>query len=1063
MRRNSLGCGFFSAAALLAATPCQAVEHSVWDGGSGIWDKHVLKWNGGGKWQNNVNATFGGTPGMVTLGEDIAVKLITFASSSYTITGGHELDLKDGFLLQSGVTDGLVTVGAIKLSKDQSWTVTDAGALLTLSSPVALEGKAITVAGAGNVWSSGGLSGAGTLSKTGSGTLTLTGLNAFNGPTSVTDGTLKVNGTVSASPIAVSLEGTLSGSGTVADVTMDIGGILSPGDGVGRLTGGNFTVRGGSYYNWQINDATGVAGTGFDHVASSGTLTFDKDSLTRAKFNLWSLGAGGVNGAPANFDENQSYTWEVASFGSIVDFDAAHFIIVRGPSEGAGGFQGALDGTFSMSSDGSRLFLNYAPGGPAGGPAVWTDGTGVWSTGANWLAGTTPTIEAQPVFFAGVGGTATHDTALASVSEIRFLAAAGGSYVVDGAPLRLGADGIINESAHTQTVALDLTLIADSVIVTHAATIVVSGDIDNAGHTLVVDGDHDTEIVGVISGAGGVHKLDFGTLTLGAGNTYVGLTDVIFGTLRLDGSIPGEIMVDRFGTLSGRGSFGGRLELDGTLAPGGSPGVLTQSGGNAFFNTGARFEVEIGGLLAGAGDGFHDRFNITNGACEIDPGVTLVALPWDAAAGGVFVPSRGDVFTVLDARFGIYGAYSDISNAGHTQWLLYDNNATGIRYGNLYGTGLLGSQTFADYGLSANQRAVGQSLQAAAVTASPSSTVDRPAGFIDSSTVQGRVALAVLAGASLDAFSPEAYLAVLDHAMDANRTAIDAALVPLPFALSRDWSFGFTQERVTRDRLAGPAALSDRRYSSDNSILRIAYDVGPLTTVGVLLGRTQASLGELDTDGQTFGLTFIQRPSAGSRWSFDAGIAWSDLSFGGSRAQVLGSSADNAIALESVVATAHDVAARTFGCQANARLAAYRGDKFSVGFVARVIHERAQTDAFAETGTGALLMVDAGVRESTKAVAGLNLAFRPRPWLNFGLSAGFEREIGSDGASLGATFAGERFVVTDNPVSRDTAVLGLRISSQLDTGLFLQLGAEMRNNSSYDQDRRLSLNLTARF
>ena len=64
MRRNSLGYGFFSAAALLAATPCQAVEHSVWDGGSGIWDKHVLKWNGGGKWQNNVNATFGGTPGI---------------------------------------------------------------------------------------------------------------------------------------------------------------------------------------------------------------------------------------------------------------------------------------------------------------------------------------------------------------------------------------------------------------------------------------------------------------------------------------------------------------------------------------------------------------------------------------------------------------------------------------------------------------------------------------------------------------------------------------------------------------------------------------------------------------------------------------------------------------------------------------------------------------------------------------------------------------------------------------------------------------------------------------
>ena len=1063
MRYPRLGRLFLLTAGLLAATPSEAVEHSFWDGGSGIWDKHVLKWNGGGKWQNNVNATFGGTPGTVTLGEDIAVKRITFASSGYTITGGHELDLKDGFLLQSGVTGALVSVGTMKLSKDQDWTVTDSGALLTLSSPVALEGKALTVTGAGDVWSSGGLSGAGTLSKSGTGTLTLTGLNAFSGPTSVTDGTLKVNGAVSLSPITVSVEGTLSGSGTVADVTLDIGGIVSPGDGVGRLTAGNVTVRGGSYYNWQISDATGVAGTGFDHVASTGTLTFEKDSLTRAKFNLWSLAAGGANGVPANFDENQAYSWEVASFGSIIDFDAAQFIIVRGPSEGAGGFQGAIDGTFGMTSDGSRLFLNYTPGGPSGGPAVWTDGTGVWSTGANWLAGTTPTVEAQPVFFAGVGGTATHDTALQSVSEIRFLSSAGGSYVVDGAPLRLGADGIINESAHPQTVALDLTLTADSIIVTHTAQVVVSGDIDNAGHMLVVDGDHDTDITGVISGAGGVHKLDFGTLTLTADNAYAGRTDVIFGTLRLDGSVSGEITVETYGILSGLGSFGGRLELDGTLAPGASPGVLTQTGGNAFFNAGARFEVEIGGLLAGTGDGFHDRFNISNGACEIDPGVTLVASPWDAAAGGAFVPSRGDAFTVLDARFGIYGAFSDLSNPGHSQWLLYDNNPTGIRYGNLYGTGLLGAQTFADYGLSANQRAVGQALHAAAVTASPSSTVARPAGFIDSSTVEGRVALAVLSGASLDVFSPEAYLAVLDHANDVNRSALDAALMPLPFALSRDWSFGFTQERVTRDRLAGPATLSERRYSSDNSVLRLAYDAGPLTTVGFLLGRMEATLGELDSDGQTYGLTLMRRPSAGSRWSFDAGVAWSDLAFGGSRAQVLGASADNGIALESVTASAQDVPVRTFGCQANARLAAYRGDRFSLGLIARVIHERSRTDAFTETGTGATLTVDSGVRESTKAVAGLNLAFRPRAWLDFALSAAFERELGTDGASLGAAFAGERFVVTDNPVARDTAVLGLRISSQLDTGLFLQLGAEMRDNASYDHDRRLSLNLTSRF
>lgn len=1065
--RASVGARAFllSAAALLAssATTRSATEHSIWDGGSGVWAKNVLHWDGGKKWQNNVDATFGATAGTVTLGEDIAVKRVTFANPGYVIAGGFELDLKDGFLLGAGVAGATVSVDTIKLSKNQDWTVTDAGSLLTVSSPVALEGKALTIAGAGDVWSSGGLSGLGSLSKTGTGTLTLTGVSGFSGPTSVTDGTLVVNGSITTSPTDVRLEGTLSGSGTVAGVTLAIGGTLSPGNGVGSLAMANLTVHGGSYYNWQISDATGVAGTGFDHVSSTGTLTFDADPLSRAKINIWSLSAPGVDGAPANFNENLAYDWVVASFGSIIGFDAGSFILVRGPSEGTGGFQGAVDGTFSLSSDGSNLILHYAPASLAGGPAVWTDGTGPWSNGANWLAGTTPTIEAQPVFFAGTGGTSTHDTALGSVSEIRFLADASGSYVVDGAPLSLGADGIINESAHEQTVALDLVLSADSIIVTHTAKVVVSGDIDTAGHMLVVDGDHDTEITGVISGAGGVHKVDFGMLTLGGANTYAGRTDVVMGTLRIDGSIQTGVTVGPLGTLSGRGSFAGQLALGGTLAPGASPGVLTQSAGSAFFQTGARFSVELGGVLAGTGDGFHDRFDITDGACLIESGVTLEALPWDAALGGTFVPTRGQVFTVLDARHGIFGAYADLANTAHSQWLLYDNNATGLRYGNLYGTGLSGAQTFGDYGLSANQRAVGLALQRAAVTASPSSTEAHPAGFIDSSTIQGRVALAVLAGTSLDAFSPEAYLAVLDHALDANRAALDAALVAQPLARDGDWSFGYTQERAIRDRLAGPAILGERRQASDRAVLGLGYRAGPLTTVGLVLGHAQASLGGVDATGETYGLTVAQRLGADSRWSFDAGVAWSDLTFGGSRSQWLGSSVDNAIALDGASAAARDVGARAFGCQANARLAAYRGEKLSIGLAAGVVHGRAETAAFEETGGGALLSVDAATRESTRAVGGLSLAVRPCAWFDLALSAGIEHEMGSDGARLGASFAGQAFTVSDNPVDRDTAVYGFRLSSQLDTALFLQLGGEIRRNDSYGHDRRLSLNLSTRF
>lgn len=1054
-----------SAAALLAAVvPAAAVTGlHTWDGGDGLWDKDVSHWDGGEKWHNNSNAVFGGVAGTVTLTEDIAAKQIYLASSGYVIDGAFELDVKDGILLQAGVASALFSSATMKLSKEQSWTVTDGAALLTLASPIALMSKDVVVDGAGDVLSTGGLSGLGTLSKSGTGTLTLAGLNSFAGPTVVTNGVLLVNGTVSASHITASIEGTLSGAGTVADVTLAIGGILSPGNGVGNLNTGNVTVQGGSYYNWQISDATGVAGTGFDHLTSTGTLTFEADSLSRAKFNIWSLSAPGVNGAPANFDENLAYAWEVGTFGSIIGFDPASFIIVRGPADGTGGFIGAVDGTFTLNSDGTHLVLNYAPHSPAAGPAVWIDGTGLWSEDADWLTGASPTVEDQPVFFAGTGGTSTHDTALGSVSEIRFLADATGSYVVDGAPLLLGFHGIINESAHVQTVAMDLTLTANSIIVTHTAEVIVTGAIDNAGHMLVVDGDHDTTINGIISGAGGVHKIDFGTLTLNGANTYTGLTDVIFGTLRLDGSILTGVTVGTYGTLAGRGTFAGTLALAGRLAPGASPGVLTQSSGSAYFLGGSRYTVELGGVLAGTGDGFHDRLNILDGACFIEPGVTLEALSWDTALGATFVPSRGDVFTVLDARHGVYGAYADLTTADHVHWLLYDNNATGIRHGNLYGTGLLGTQTFADYGLSDNQRAVGLALHAAAVTAATSSTQAHPAGFIDSSTIEGRVALAVLAGTSLDVFSAESYLAVLDHALDANRSAVDAALVAQPLARDGEWSFGYTQERAMRDRLGGNVILAERQYASDNAVLHLGYNAGPLTTVGLVVGHARGALGGIDSEGETYGLSLAQRLGVDSRWSLTAGLAWSDLTFGGARSQVLGSSVDNAIGLEAVSVVARDVAARGFGCQARARLAAYRGETLSVGLAAGVVHGRASTAAFAETGSGATLTVDAGVRESTRAVAGLDLSLRPCAWFNLSLSAGIEHEMGSDGARLGATFAGETFTVSDNPIDRDTAVFGVRISSQLDTALFLQLGAEIRQNDGYDHDRRYSLNLSTRF
>ncbi len=75
---------------------------------------------------------------------------------------------------------------------------------------------------------SGIISGSGSLTKVGVGTLAMNGTSTYTGPTSVNQGTLLVNGSL-ASPVTVNSGGILGGSGTLTSVTVASGGSLSPG------------------------------------------------------------------------------------------------------------------------------------------------------------------------------------------------------------------------------------------------------------------------------------------------------------------------------------------------------------------------------------------------------------------------------------------------------------------------------------------------------------------------------------------------------------------------------------------------------------------------------------------------------------------------------------------------------------------------------------------------------------------------------------------------------------------------------------------------------------------
>lgn len=157
------------------------------------------------------------------------------------------------------------------------------------------------------------ISGEGDFEKRGEGRLVLESENSYTGTTTVSAGTLSVNGSIASSSLTTVADGgTLGGTGTVGDTYVASGGTLAPGNSIGALTvAGDLTFAAGSTYSVEI-DADGNS----DQVSATGTITIEGGTLELvAGAGTYSAGlsytilaaAGGVSGSFDSVSEDFAF------------------------------------------------------------------------------------------------------------------------------------------------------------------------------------------------------------------------------------------------------------------------------------------------------------------------------------------------------------------------------------------------------------------------------------------------------------------------------------------------------------------------------------------------------------------------------------------------------------------------------------------------------------------------------------------------------------------------------------------------------------------------------------
>lgn len=369
----------------------------------------------------------------------------------------------------------------------------------------------IDVTTANNFTTAGVISGAGSLSKDGTGTLTLTTANSYSGGTTINTGTLQVGAGGTAGSIVGNVSNSAalifnrSDTSTYAGVITGSGTVTKSGAGLLQLSSSNSyngatTLSGGTLQAGAINVLSANSA-----LTMSGGTTLDLNGFANTIGSLSGTGTINLNGGALTFGGDNTST----TFSGIIT--------------GAGGLVKNGTGTFQLSS-----------GGPHTGGVTVNDGVLAITSAGSFGASGGITLN---------GGTLRTLAAQLPMTRLITLGISGGTIDTNGFDSEF--NNIINGSGALTKIGAGTLILSNNNAYAGGTTIsagtlqlgaggafgTMGGDVTNNA-ALIFSRSNSITFAGAISGSGSVTQAGSGDLLLTAVSTYGGATAINSGIVR---------------------------------------------------------------------------------------------------------------------------------------------------------------------------------------------------------------------------------------------------------------------------------------------------------------------------------------------------------------------------------------------------------------------------------------------------------------------------------------------------------------------------------------------------